>query len=111
MTNCKEVETVDALERGPLSRARARVHLDDKLIRSVASQAASMARRDRLLGKPRSIEGFAELVIRATVGAINASAADPRFDDWEFEKRAIACCTDEQAKQSWRRWRGFAYEA
>jgi hypothetical protein len=50
-------------------------------------------------------EWFAELVIRATLGAINANAADERVRGWHFEKTGIAMMTDEQAQQSFDRWK------
>ncbi|MGQ7937340.1 hypothetical protein [Paraburkholderia sp. D1E] len=108
MTNRKADEGFTPLDPAPLSRVHARVHLSDDLISLIADQAAKLARKDRLLGKPLSIEQFADRVIRATVGAINLTVDDQRYRDWEFEKLAIAQLDDDQAQQSFDRWKAGA---
>lgn len=108
MTNCKKYEGNVLLDPAPFSRAGARVHLSEQLIAELGVAAAGMARRERLLGKPLNIEQFAENVIRATLGAINASNEDSRYRDWQFEKLAIAQLDDQQAQQSFDRWKASA---
>jgi len=113
MTNCKEIEGYIPQDCAPVSRthAHARVHLSDQLIAELCVVSASMARRERLTGRALNIEQFAENVIRATVGAINSMGDDSRYREWEFEKIAIACLSDEQAEQSFARWKGCQYQA
>ncbi len=107
MTNCKESEGYIPQDCPPVSRAHAhaRVHLSDQLIAELCVVSASMARRERLTGRALNIEQFAERVIRATLGAINANAEDDRMRGWHFEKVGIAMMTDEQAQQSFDRWK------
>lgn len=110
MTNCKGDEGFTPLEPGPVSRthASARVHLSDVLITQLAAAAGHLARKERMLGRPLNIEQFAEKVIRATLGAINANADDRRNRDWDFEKRGIWLLTDDQAQMSFDRWKAGA---
>jgi hypothetical protein len=107
MTNCKQSEGYIPQDCAPVSRAHAhaRVHLSEQLIAELSVVSASMARRERLTGQPLNIEQFAERVIRATLGAINANAADERVRGWHFEKVGIAMMTEEQAQQCWERWK------
>lgn len=113
MTNCKVSEGIKPLDSAPFSRApaHARVHLSDALIAAMAKRVADLARFERAMRTPLTLEQFADRCIRATVGAINASDADTRYRDWEFEKLAIACLSDEQAEQSFARWKGYQYQA
>lgn len=108
MTNCKADEGFTPLDPAPISRVHARVHLSDVLIAAIAIEAAKQARKERLLGRPLNIEQFAARVIRGTIGAINATVDDQRYRDWEFEKLAIAQLDDEQAQQSFDRWKASA---
>ncbi|SDI65054.1 hypothetical protein SAMN04487926_12143 [Paraburkholderia steynii] len=99
------------IDAPPVSVSSLQIQLSDPLIAEMACSAAWMYREACVRGEEGDQEWFAELVIRATLGAINANREDPRMKDWMLEKRAIACLSDEQAEQSWARWKGFSYAA
>jgi len=102
----------ESIEKPPVIRhADGSVHLSDGLIAHMAHEARRLAVLERTIGRPLNVEQFAAKIIRATVNAINSNNEDPRMAEWLMEKRAIACLDDEQAEQSFARWKGYSYAA